>query len=195
VFANVNGLTGTVPAAIAGIGTALVITAWRLARRRPLRFALAGLGGTAVATALVLRSGRAETYFLPGIASGALVTAALLGSLAVRKPLAALASWMSRNWPLDWYWHPRIRPAYMQATWLWAGFFGSRTALQWALYRGGDIERLTTVRVVGGWPALLVLLVATYVLGRRKLAQLGGPSVEEFAAGVAPPWSGQQRGF
>jgi hypothetical protein len=49
--------------------------------------------------------------------------------------------------------------------------------------------------VVTGWPALLALLVVTYVLGRRWLEALQGPSVEEFLAGADPPWRGQERGF
>jgi hypothetical protein len=195
VFAALNATAGPAPAAIGGMTTALAITAWRLAGKRPLRFAVSGLAGTAVATALVLRSGRAETYFLPGILSGAATTIVALGSIAARRPVAALASWITRSWPLDWYWHPKIRPAYTQATWMWAAFFGTRTILQWGLYTRGRTETLATVRVVGGWPALLALLVATYVLGRRKLVRLAGPSVEEFRRGLAPPWSGQLKGF
>lgn len=195
LFVVVNAAWGVGPAAVSGIVTALAITGWRLARGRPARFAVAGLLGTVIAVALVLRSGSAEDYFLPGIVSGAATTFALIVSVPLHRPAVALTSWLTRSWPLTWYWHPRVRPAYAKATLIWAGFFGARTAVQWMLFVGGEVEWLAVVRIGFGWPALLVLLVATYVLGRRWLIELAGPSVEEFEAGNRPPWVGQQTGF
>jgi hypothetical protein len=78
---------------------------------------------------------------------------------------------------------------------LWAFFFATRALIQWRLYGDQGTAALAVARVIMGWPALLVLLVATYVLGRRWLAQLQGPSVAEFQAGENPPWEGQKRGF
>ncbi len=195
VFVLVNLGGNVTVAAVAGLATAGVITTVRLAARRPLRFALSGLAGTALAAVLAVRSGRAETYFLPGLVSGAATTLLLVVSVAVRRPAVALTSWMTRGWPIEWYWHDRVRPAYTAVTWLWAGFFGARTAAQTSIYLDGDVETLGTVRILTGWPALIVLLMATYLVGRRRLAALAGPSVEEFRRGDPPPWSGQDRGF
>ena len=57
------------------------------------------------------------------------------------------------------------------------------------------VELLGVARVLMGWPAVAMLLVATYVLGRRWLVSLAGPSVEEFESGEVAPWQGQQIGF
>ncbi len=195
VFVGVNAVWDLVPAAVIGIGSAIAITSWRLVRGRRLRFALAGLFGTLLAVVLALRSGSADDYFIPGIVGGALTSLLILVSIVFRKPFVAWTSWVVRGWPLHWYWHPRVRPAYSRVTWLWLAFFTARTLLQGYLYREGSTELLGVARVVLGWPALLVLLVATYVLGRRWLVGLAGPSVSEFEAGSPPPWSGQPRGF
>jgi len=66
---------------------------------------------------------------------------------------------------------------------------------QWALYSAGETAWLAWVRVVVGWPALIALLIASYVLGRRWLVALQGPSIEEFRTETEPPWKGQARGF
>lgn len=195
LFVAVNAVAGVVAGAVAGLGAAAAIILWRLARGRPLRFAIAGAGGTLLAVAFSLRTGEAEDFFLPGIITGAGTVALVVVSILVRRPFVAFTSWIARGWPLDWYWHPRVRPAYSRASWLWAGFFAIRTLVQWQLYAGGDSTLLGIVRVASGWPALILLLAATYLLGRRWLTRLRGPSVEEFEAGDDPPWEGQQRGF
>ena len=51
------------------------------------------------------------------------------------------------------------------------------------------------VQLLTGWPATILLLIASYLYGTWRLRKLGGPSVEEFKAGTEPPWEGQQRGF
>jgi hypothetical protein len=195
VFVGVNAVWDLIPAAFTGVGSAIAIILWRLSRGRRLRFALAGLAGTLLAVALALRSGSADDYFVPGIITGAVTTLVILLSIAARRPFVAWTSWVARGWPLEWYWHPQVRPAYTRITWLWFLFFGARTLIQAALYRAGSTELLGLARVLLGWPALLVLLVATYVLGRRWLTALAGPSVSEFEAGTPGPWQGQPRGF
>ncbi|MDJ0953605.1 MAG: DUF3159 domain-containing protein [Acidimicrobiia bacterium] len=194
-FVVTNAVWGVVPASLVGVGSALAITVWRLRRGRPIRFALAGLFGTTMAATFALVSRSAGGFFLPGIITGAGTTILILISIAVRRPFVAWTSVVARGWPLAWYWHPLVRPAYSRTSWLWAAFFATRTFIQWRLYSDEETAALATARVIMGWPALLVLLIATYVLGRRWLGALHGPSVEEFEAGKKPPWQGQQRGF
>jgi len=62
------------------------------------------------------------------------------------------------------------------------------------LGNGGTLL-LALVQVLTGWPATIALLVASYLYGTWRLRTLKGPSVDEFKAGAAPPWSGQRRGF
>ena len=195
LFVILNNLWGVGPGAAAGIGSALLITLWRLALGRPTRFAVAGLFGALLAAGLALRSGSAEDYFLPGIISGAVTTVALTVSVPLGRPLVAYTSWITRGWPLDWYWHDQVRPAYSRTTLIWAAFFGTRTLVQWRLFVDEQVEWLGIVRVALGWPALIALLIVTYVLGRRWIESLGGPSIEEFEAGAPPPWEGQKHGF
>lgn len=195
VFVSVNSVWDLNAAASAGLASALGIILWRLAKRRALRFAVAGLGGTLIAVAFALRSGSATAYFLPGIISGAAISLLIAASILAGRPFVAYVSWVTRGWPLEWFWHPRVKPAYVRVTWLWLAFFAFRTLGQLWLFLGERTAALGIVRVVTGWPALGVLLVLTYVLGRKWLLALDGPSVEEFEAGADPPWAGQPRGF
>lgn len=195
VFVVVNAFVGLQPAIAAASVVAIGIVLTRLATGRPLRYAMSGVFGTAIAIAVTARSGRAESYFLPGIVTGAATTIALLVSIVVRRPLVAYASWATRGWPLGWFWHDRVRPAYTRVTWIWVAFFGVRTSVQAILYLDGNVTTLGAVRIATGWPGLLGLLVVSYIVGRKKLESLSGPSVDEFEAMQPPPWSVQPHGF
>lgn len=195
VFVVVNETAGVQTASVAGLAVAAFIVLARLVAGRPLRYAVSGLFGTGIAIAVSARTGRAEAYFLPGIVSGGITTVALVTSIPLRRPLVALVSWATRGWPWGWYRHDRVRPAYTTVTWVWAGFFAVRTAVQLALYRAGETTTLGVVKVVTGWPGLAALLAISYVIGRRRLEALRGPSVEEFEAQSPPPWHSQPHGF
>lgn len=195
IFLLTRDWLGVPGAVISSLAVATLIIVVRAVRGATVRFAVSGAAGALIAAMFALRQDSTEAYFLPGIFSGFATTVALVISIVVRRPLVALTSWVTRGWPIDWYRHPSIRPAYTLATWLWVVFFGLRTTWQWNLYNTGDGAGLLLSRILGGWPATVSLLVATYVVGRWRLGVLAGPSVEEFTAGSPPPWTGQERGF
>jgi hypothetical protein len=195
LFVTANALLGLGAAAWISLGVAAALTLLRLARRRPLRYALGGAGATLLAVAIALVSGAAEGYFVPTIATGALSVLAAGLSVVAKRPLVAYTSHLARRWPLAWYWHPRVRPAYSEVTLAWAAFFAARLSLQWYLFGGREAGLLAVVQVVLGWPATVALLAASYLYGIWRLRKLQGPSVVEFERGAEPPWDGQRRGF
>ncbi|NIS81377.1 MAG: DUF3159 domain-containing protein [Anaerolineales bacterium] len=195
IFVVVNVLVGLEYAIISAIIIAILFSLYRLLRSQSVGYALGGLGSIVIASVLVRLSGRPEGYFLPSVVSGALTALACLMSIMVGRPLVAFTSHIARGWPLGWYWHPRVSPAYNEVTGMWTLFFALRALVQFALYRGPTTEFLNLVNLILGWPALIVLLAASYIYGTQRLRKLSGPSVEEFKAGTTPPWSSQRRGF
>jgi hypothetical protein len=195
IFVIVNALVGFEAASWGSLAVAAAITVFRLARRQRLRYALGGVGGAVLAILVARLLGRAEGYFLPGIVTGGLTVLVSVASVIAGRPLVAWTSYIYRRWPLDWYWHPRVRPAYSEVTWLWALFFATRLLLQLSLFQGETAGRLAVINVLTGWPATIALLVISYLYGTWRLRHLRGPSVEEFRAGAEPPWTGQRRGF
>jgi hypothetical protein len=194
-FLLLNGLAGFQAAMYGAIAIALLIAILRLRRKQSLMYALAGMGSVALAIALALLLGRSEGYFLPGIVNGGITIALALVSLLIRKPMVAWTSYLARRWPLEWYWHTQVRPAYTEVTLIWTLFFVLRLWWQVALFQGQDTGQLALVNALTGWPATVVLLIISYLYGTWRLGQLQGPSVEEFRAGVPAPWQSQRRGF
>jgi hypothetical protein len=195
LFVLLNALWGLQVAIWASLGLAVVIAIFRLIRRQSLLYALGGAGGVALAAGIAYLLGRAEGFFLPTIITGAATALLCLVSVLARRPIVAFSSYLVRRWPLEWYWHPRVRPAYSDVTWIWVVFFGLRLLLQFNLFQDAEASLLGIVQLLTGWPATILLLIVSYLYGTWRLGNLGGPSVEEFKAGAEPPWEGQRRGF
>jgi hypothetical protein len=177
------------------LSLAVLFVAWRIVRRQSIWTAVGGVVGVLLSLALVQVFNREESFFLPGILTGVATVLLAVGSIIAGKPMVAWTSYLARRWPLDWYWHPRVRPAYTEVTWFWAIFFLLRVGLQLNLFQAAQAELLAGVNLLLGWPATLLLLIFSYLYGTWRLRQLGGPSVAEFQENAPPPWQGQQRGF
>jgi hypothetical protein len=195
LFLLLNGFVGFNAAMISALGTAFLIAVLRLRRKQSLIFSLAGIASVGLAIVLAHLLGRSEGYFLPGIVNGLLMITLALVSLVIGKPMVAWTSYLARRWPLDWYWHPLVRPAYSEVTLVWIAFFSLRLFWQITLFQGRNVSQLALVNALTGWPATIVLLIVSYLYGTWRLTTLNGPSVEEFRNNVPEPWHGQQRGF
>lgn len=195
VFLVLNAMTDFNIALWGALGVAVIIAFYRLLKRQRIHYALGGIGGVIVAMVVARLVGGAQGFFLPGILSGSVTALLCFASVLFRRPLVAWTSHLTRRWPLGWYWHARVRPAYNEVTLVWGVFFALRTLVQFQLYQVGEAATLGLVQLVLGWPALILLLIASYLYGLWRLQNLNGPSVEEFASGAQPPWEGQKRGF
>ena len=195
LFLLINGLTGFQAAMWSALAVSVIIAAIRILRKQPLTYALAGIGSVAIAIGLVWVLGKSEGFFLPGLISGSMTLLLTIVSLVIRRPMVAWTSYIARRWPLDWYWHPQVRPAYSETTFVWAVFFTARLLLQYSVFQSGNVTSLAVTNFITGWPATILLLIFTYLYGTWRLAKLQGPSVEEFRAGIPAPWQSQTRGF
>lgn len=195
VFLIANPLVGLNAALYGALGVAALFAIYRIIRKESLVYSLGGLGGVLLAAVFVNLSGSESGFFLPGLISGAVTVVLCVVTVAVNRPIVAWTSFIARRWPRDWYWHPKVLPAYNEVTIAWAVAFSVRLALEYWLYQEDAVNALGAARVVLGWPFTVVLLVASYLYGLWRLDRLAGPSVEEFKAGKAPPWEGQKRGF
>jgi hypothetical protein len=194
-FLVVNSFSGPYKALIPAVILTALLALFRLRRGQSLNYSLGGLGGIALASLFVILSGSERGLFFPGFISGSLIVGLNLASILLNRPLVAWTSFLTRRWPLDWYWHPRVKPAYNEVTLLWAAAFTARLALEIWLFGLNDFTGLALVKALSGWPFLITLLVGSYLYGGWRLRHLAGPSVGEFKQAKDPPWQSQQRGF
>ena len=155
-------------AAIVAVGLALLLTVARLVKRESPQHALSGLVGVAFAAFIATRSGKAENFFLPGLLANAAYASAFLISLAVRRPLVGIIVTKLDGEDDGWREDPRRMRAFVLASWLWAGLFLLRLAVQLPLDLAGAVVALGVARTAMGVPLFALGIWLTWLLVRRK---------------------------
>ena len=156
---------------VAPLGVALGCLAVRLAQRIDVLPVLGGLLGIAASALWAWRTGRASDYFTLGLMTNAAYLAGLLLSLAVRWPALGLLIGFARGDARggrsggsdD---RRATRRRYAAITWMWAGLFAARLAVQTPLYYTDATEALAVVRLIMGPPVYALLAWFTWLLVR-----------------------------
>ena len=174
VFLIANPIIDVNYALWGSLAVAGLFALYRIIQRESLVYSLGGLGG---------------------VSSGAVTVILCVITVVLNRPLVAWTSFIARRWPLDWYWHPQVLPAYNEVTIIWGVAFAARLALEFWFFQRQALGALGAARVFLGWPFTVLLLVVSYLYGLWRLGQLEGPSIEEFKTKADPPWVGQVRGF
>ena len=195
LFLAINALFGFQQAFWASLGIGMVITALRLLRKQKIAFALGGLGAALFAIGLRYFLNSSKAYFLPTLINDSLIMLVLFVSIIINRPAVAFTSALTRRWPLNWYWHEQIKPAYTEVTYIWVAYYALKVLLLYIIYQQGNLYRLAIINFIVGWPAMILLLITSYIYGQKRLQKLKGPSVQEFIQNIPPPWQGQKRGF
>lgn len=183
------------PAACISLFSGILLAVRDLYRGRRIAYSLGGCVLLGITIALVAKSGRAGSVLLPAIGFNGIIAILCILSLMAHRPLVAWTSYSARHFPLQWYWHRRVRPAYSEVTLLWFFFFGARALLQFSFSGSHNTAVVSFFSLLTGWPSTVTLLVISYLYGIWRLRKLGGPGVDEFKRGDPPPWKGQKRGF
>ncbi|MCU1655947.1 MAG: putative rane protein [Pseudonocardiales bacterium] len=156
VFVIVNAVSGLRPAIIAAIGSALLLTAYRLVRRQSVQQAMTGLFGVVVAALIAARTGQARGYFLLGIWSSFVYGGVFAVSILVRRPLVGLLWEFVDPTPGDddvpWYRRPALLRAYLLATLGATAVFLARGIVQLALFQKNSTGWLAFARIAMGYP-------------------------------------------
>jgi hypothetical protein len=154
-------------ALIASIAVSAILTIIRLAMRDTVQHAVSGFIGVLICAWFANRTGNPSDLYIPK-----LLTNLGYGTLYL---LANLAGWpilglmlgpiLGEN--LLWRNHPERKRAYIQAGWLWVGMFFTRIAVQYPIYKSGNLNLLGTVNLAMGYPLFIATAYGSWLILRR----------------------------
>jgi hypothetical protein len=167
----------------------------RVRKNDPLIYTISGLIGVVLTSVFTYISNNASNFFLPDIIATSSLIIVTTVSLIWKRPIASYVSHITRGWNYNWFQLDTVKPAYMEVSIFWLGFFVVRLFTEIYLYLFSSVEDLVIANIVLGLPITIIVLVISYVYGIYRLHKLGGPGVDEFMDGKEPPYRGQTRGF
>lgn len=174
-------------AIVGSVGSALLIGAYRLTRKQPVRHAVNGIFGIAVGAFLAYRTGEAKNFYLPGILLTFAQVVALLVSAAVRRPIIGYV-WgvLANGGKHDWFTNTRLFKTFQWLTLLWAASLFVRAGVQFWLYLADQANAIGIVRILISWPIYAATFAFTaWAVHRVTTAQ----AAEAEAAGEETPKS------
>jgi hypothetical protein len=151
-------------ALVSSVAISALLTIIRLAMRETIQHAVSGLIGSLICAWFANRTGNASDLYIPK-----LLTNLGYGSVYL---IANLAGWpilglllgpiLGEN--LHWRKDPARARAYKRASWLWVGMFFTRIAVQYPIYRSGNVNLLGTVNLAMGYPLFLATAYGSWMI-------------------------------
>jgi hypothetical protein len=190
VFIIVNVTASLRVAIFAAVGSALLLSAYRVVRRRPVQQALSGLFGVLVAAVIAARTGQARGYFLLGIWTSFLYAVPFAVSVVIRRPLVGVLWEFLDPTPSEdeagparsWYRRRTLLRAYTWATLGATAVFLARGIVQAALYHGDATGWLAFARIAMGYPLFLAAAGFGFWVVQRARRRITGSAGQHGAA-------------
>ena len=154
-------------ALIASISISALLTVIRLARRDTLQHALSGFIGVLICAWFANRTGNASDLYVPKLLTNLGYGSVYLIANLVGWPVLGLMLGPILGENLSWRNHPERKRAYVQASWLWVAMFFTRIAVQYPIYRSGNVNLLGTVNLAMGYPFFIATAYGSWLIIRR----------------------------
>lgn len=154
--------------AVALLAAGVLAVARLLRREKPVRV-LGGLAAVALAAVIAARTGNAADYFLPSLLANIASALVWAVSILARWPLLGVIVGFAVGQKTVWRQDPDLVRAYGRASWVWAGSFLLRAAVNAPLYLTDNLVGLGVSRVLLGWPLVLLVIAASWWVLRRSL--------------------------
>jgi len=151
-------------ALMASVSISALLTIVRLAKRDTLQHAISGLVGALICAWFANRTGNPSDLYIPKLLTNlGYGTLYLVGNLS-GWPILGLMLGPILGENLKWRNHPERKRAYTMASWLWVLMFFTRIAVQYPIYRSGNVNLLGTVNLAMGYPLFIATAYGSWMV-------------------------------
>ena len=165
IFLIVFNVTDELQSAlIASVAVSAVLTIIRLAMSETIQHAVSGLIGSLICAWFANRTGNASDLYLPKLLTNLGYGSVYLIANVAGWPILGLLLGPILGENLQWRKDPVRARAYKRASWLWVGMFFARIAVQYPIYRSGNVNLLGTVNLAMGYPLFLATAYGSWMI-------------------------------
>lgn len=154
-------------ALIASIAISAILTIIRLAMRDTVQHAISGFIGILICAWFANRTGNPSDLYIPKLLTNLGYGTLYLVTNLAGWPILGLMLGPILGENLLWRNHPERKRAYIQAGWLWVAMFFTRIAVQYPIYKSGNLNLLGTVNLAMGYPLFIATAYGSWMILRR----------------------------
>ena len=151
-------------ALIASVAVSALLTIWRLARRDTIQHAATGLFGALICAWFANRTGNPSDLYIPKLLTNLGYGSVYLIANIAGWPILGLLLGPILGENLLWRNNPKRKKAYLRASWLWIALFFTRVAVQYPIYRSGNVNLLGTVNLAMGYPLFIATAWGSWLI-------------------------------
>ena len=149
---------------ISALALSLILAIDRLAKKDTIQHAISGVLGVVICAFFANRSGNPSDFYIPKLLTNlAYGSAYLIANLAGWPILGVvLGPLLGENF--EWRKNPERKRVYIRASWIWVAMFFARIAVQYPIYRSGNVNLLGTVNLAMGYPLFFAAAYGSWLV-------------------------------
>jgi hypothetical protein len=146
------------------LGLAIILAIWRLSRRDTIQHSISGVIGVLICAYFANRSGNASDFYIPKLLTNLGYGTVYLIANLVGWPILGLVLGPLLGENFTWRNNPRRKKMYIKASWLWVALFFSRIAVQYPIYKSGNVNFLGTINLAMGYPLFFAAAYGSWLI-------------------------------
>ena len=146
------------------ITLSLLLAILRLARKDTVQHAASGLFGVLLCAYFANKTGNASDFYIPKLLTNLAYGSAYLIANLVGWPVLGIVLGPLLGENFLWRNDPARKKIYTRASWIWVIMFYLRIAVQYPIYRSGNVNLLGTVNLAMGYPLFFAAAYFTWVV-------------------------------
>ncbi|MCX6443596.1 MAG: DUF3159 domain-containing protein [Actinobacteria bacterium] len=146
------------------LGLSLVLAIYRLARKDTIQHSISGVIGVLICAYFANRSGNATDFYIPKLLTNLGYGSVYLIANLAGWPILGLVLGPLLGENLNWRKNPARKKMYIKASWIWVAMFFSRIAVQYPIYKSGNVNLLGSVNLAMGYPLFFAAAYFTWLI-------------------------------
>lgn len=165
VFLVVFNVSKEVNTAIwAALTLSLILAIIRLIKKDTIQHSVSGVIGVLICAYFANRSGNASDFYIPKLLTNLGYGTVYLIANLVGWPILGVVLGPLLGENFLWRNHPERKKMYIKASWIWVAMFFSRIAVQYPIYKSGNVNLLGTVNLAMGYPLFFAAAYGTWLV-------------------------------
>jgi len=148
----------------ASLSLAIILAILRLISKDTIQHSISGVIGVLICAYFANRSGNATDFYIPKLLTNLGYGTVYLIANLVGWPILGLVLGPLLGENFTWRNNPRRKKMYIKASWLWVALFFSRIAVQYPIYKSGNVNLLGTVNLAMGYPLFFAAAYGSWLI-------------------------------